>query len=322
MAFLTESSFRQLVAMSEIKELEKIDSQFFTANIFNNGRLFHFFNQFDLKKLFREKAILADNMHYLPTYKEVPERKDDLTYVLELKGKVKYHYKSDCLAMKRGFKNFFMPEPVVRLQESDKSKHKLIVDDIRNWFKVNNYTPDRHEKGEINDRILTNSFNEIFPNKYGIDPIFISTSNNDKAQFQWLITKTTDNVALNDSFDHTSFLASIEDLIAKRDRLCNGKTLQNLSKYDYLLSKEDSYISTLLLERIRLGTLRDVSESFIENYTMQKLRKFWTDHRDLKNNAYKEISNYFKWTYNLKDKEFDIIYLEDFNLEGCSLCKG
>jgi len=321
MAFLTESSFRQLVAMSEIKNIEKIDSQFFVENIFDNALLFYFFNQYDLKKLFRERAILSNNVHYLPTYREVPERKDDLSYILELKGKVKYHYKADCSAMKRGFKNFFMPEPVVRLQKSDEVKHKIIVDDIRNWFKINNYTTERYEKGDINDRILTNSFNSIFPDKYGIDSIFISASNHANSQFQWLITKTTDNVTLKESFDYTGFLNVIEDLIKRRNRLCDGKTLQKLSKYDYLLTKDDRFISNLILERIRLGTLQEVSENFIENYTMLKLKKFWGDHRDLKNKAYTEISNYFKWTYNLKEKEFDKLYLENFNLEGCSVCR-
>lgn len=116
MAYLTEYSFRQLVEMSEIKNLDRVDLQFFRTNIYDSVRLFYFFNQFELKKIFREKAILSGDKYYIPTYKEVPQRVDNLSYVLEIKGKVKYHYKLDCEALNRGFKNFFIPEAVVKLQ--------------------------------------------------------------------------------------------------------------------------------------------------------------------------------------------------------------
>ena len=55
MAYLTESSYRQLIERVEIKNVERIDRQFFTTNIFYNEYLFYFFNQFELKRLFKEK---------------------------------------------------------------------------------------------------------------------------------------------------------------------------------------------------------------------------------------------------------------------------
>ncbi|RZJ53271.1 MAG: hypothetical protein EOO44_09035 [Flavobacterium sp.] len=321
MAFLTENSFRQLILMSEIPDLERIELDFFLKNIYNDKRLFFFFNQFDLKKLFREKAILSDDANYIPTYRKVPDRVDNLNYVLEMKGKVKYHQNSNCSALKKGFKNFFMPESVVRLQEIDADKHRLLVNDIRNWFKINNFTVERYEKGEINDKILTKSFNDIFPLKYQIDPIFISQSNNAANQFHWLITKSTDNIELERVFDYDIFLDTVNELAEKRDRLCYGSTMQSLSKYDYLLKKDDSFIINLISERIREGGLKNVSENFLKNFGLKKLRDFWKEHKNLKDMAYKQISDYFKWTYNLKNKDFDVLYLEDFNLEGCSLCK-
>lgn len=321
MAFLTEYSFRQLIEMSEIKDLDRIDLQFFTTNIYDNQYLYYFFNQFDLKKLYREKVILSGDKSFLPTYREVPDRIDNLHYVLEIKGKVKYHYDIECTALKSGFKNFFMPEPVVKLELVDKDKHQLLVQHVRNWFKINNYTVDRYEKGEINDRLLTNSFNRDFPEKFNIEPIFISQSERKENQFQWYISKSSDNVQLKRSFSYDEFLINIIKLIKERDYLCNSKTLKNLSKYDYLLHKTDEEINEVLAERINNGGLKEVDPVFITTYTLSRLKEFWKLHRNVKQRAYKEISEYLKWTYNFKEKHFDEIFLEDFNLVGCSLCK-
>jgi hypothetical protein len=134
MAYLTESSYRQLIERVEIKNIERIDKQFFTTNIFYNEYLFYFFNQFELKRLFKEKIILSGAKAFVLVYKEVPQRKDNLNYVLEIKGKVKYHKDDKCIALNRGFKNFFMPEPIVRLEREKPAKHKNLVEEIRNWF--------------------------------------------------------------------------------------------------------------------------------------------------------------------------------------------
>src|SRR5690606_101517 len=158
-------------------------------NIFDNEYLYYFFNQLELKILLAEKMLLSGEDRDILVYQEVPEREDNLNFVLSIEGNVKYHKDNTCEALHKGFKNFFMPEPVVRLEETDKDKHKELVDEIRNWFRVKNYTVERYEKGEINDHILTTDFNQTFPKKFEIDEILISQS--DKGQFQWYIEKKT-----------------------------------------------------------------------------------------------------------------------------------
>lgn len=323
MAYLTEYSFNQLVNKTIVKDIDRIDLQFFTSNIYQNQYLFYFFNQFELKKLFREKIILSGNDKYILTYKEVPERKDDLDYVIELRGKVKYHNDLGCGALNRGFRNFFIPEKVVELKLIDKEKHQKIVDEIRNWFIVNNITIERYEKGEINSMFITKLYNSYFPEKYQIEPISISQKDDDQNNFQWYISKKTENVTLeNIAFDYDVFLNSIIELIKKRDYLCNSKTMQNLSRYDYLLNGNDEDILNTINTNIEKDILKDVSINFITNYGLPNLKDFWRKHKILKQEAYNEISEYFKWTYNFKEKQFDRLYLESFNLEECNLCKN
>ena len=171
MAFLTDYSYRQLIERIEIQNLERIDQQFFKTNIYDNDYLYYLFNQLDLKKLFAEKIILSKDKAYVLVHKEVPERKDNQTYVLEIKGNVKYHKDNKCEALNRGFKNFYMPETVVQLAQENSEKHEKIVKEIRYWFEKNNYTVYRYEAGEINDKILTTDFNRTFPKKFDIQPI-------------------------------------------------------------------------------------------------------------------------------------------------------
>lgn len=319
MAFLTNYSYRQLIERVEIKNLDRIDQQFFKTNIYDNDYLYYFFNQLDLKKLFAEKIILSDDKAYLIGYKKVHERKDNNTYVLEIKGKVKYHKDNKCEALNRGFKNFYMPETVVRLEKENSKLHEKIVPEIRNWFEKNNYTVHRYELGEINDKILTRDFNNTFPSKYGIEPISISLS--DKGQFQWYIEKKSKgNVNTKQSFEHDKFIIEIVELLKKREFICNSRTMQNLSKYDFLMNRDNSSISKYIAESIEKGYLKEVSSSFIENYGLERLKEFWNKHRSLKTEAFNLLSEFFKWTYNYEKKTFDEIFLEDYNLKACNLC--
>jgi hypothetical protein len=319
MAFLTEFSYRQLIERVQIENIERIDIQFFKKNIFDNEYLFYFFNQFELKKLFKEKVILSGDKAFVLVYKEVPKRVDNLNYVLEIKGKVKYHKDNTCLALNRGFKNFFMPEPIVRLESEDPEKHKRLVEEIRHWFEKNNFTVERYIDGEINDEILTSRFNQFFPNNFTIEPIAISQS--EKGQFKWYIErKTTGNVGTEKKFDYNDFLITLTDLIASRNYLCNSLTMQNLSKYDFLVNRSSEEIEKYIIESIETGYLKNVSDVFIKNYGIENLKFFWEKHLELKKTAFTMLSDFFKWTYNFKEKSFEEVFLEDFNLESCSLC--
>lgn len=166
---------------------------------------------------------------------------------------------------------------------------------------------------------MTTDFNNTFPKKDKIEPISISQS--DKSQFKWYIEKKSKGIVeLKKSFEYNEFIISISELLKKRDFICNSRTMQNLSKYDFLKKRNDTEISDYIAESIEKGYLKDVNEIFISNYGIKKLKGFWIKHLELKREAIKLLSEYFKWTYNYKEKSFDEVFLDDFNLMPCNLC--
>ncbi|MES2864433.1 MAG: hypothetical protein V4666_09970 [Bacteroidota bacterium] len=315
MAYLTNFSFNKLIEMTEVQDVDRIDLQFFTTNIYDNQYLYYFFNQFELKKLFRSKILLSDSKAYILTYKDVPERIDNYSFILPVKGQVKYHMKLDCEALNRGFKNFFMPEVIVRLKENEPEKHQSIVEEIRNWFNQNNYTILRYENHEINSLEITKNFNSYFPKKYDIEPIMISDSDKLENNFQWYISKKTDNIEVQIEFNYDDFIDNMILVIKKRHILCDTLEKDSLSRFDYMLKMTDTDINI----EINSGILSNLSFC-INKMGLIKLKEFWANHINLKNEAMKMLTEYFKWSYNFKEKQFDTIYLESFNLAKCRMC--
>ena len=89
---------------------------------------------------------------------------------------------------------------------------------------------------------------------------------------------------------------------------------------DFLVNKTNIEIEKYILESIQNGYLKNVSSIFIRNYGIEKLKEFWQKHIVLKREAFSLLSEYFKWTYNFKEKSFEEIFLRDFNVESCGLC--
>ena len=319
MAYLTNFSFQQLIETTEIKNIDKIGLQFFTKNIYDNLYLYYFFNKLELNKLLRAKTLLSGDSMFVITYNTVETRIDDYNYILPVKGQVKYHMSLECEALNRGFKNFFMPPAIIKLKTTDPEKHQNIVTEIRNWFIQNNYTVERYEDQKINSLEITKNFNSYFPSKYKIEKIIISEK--PENDFQWYISKKTDNIKLSAKFNYDTFLYRVSVLIKNRHSLCDTSAKDNLSRYDYLINKSDHEIIEIITQQIDFGSLQGVSHTHINSLTLPNLKKFWLKHIDLKKEAMRELNNYFKWTYNFEEKKFDTIYLENFNLAQCRICK-
>ena len=54
---------------------------------------------------------------------------------------------------------------------------------------------------------------------------------------------------------------------------------------------------------------------------MDKLKNLFKEAKSIKYEIITEILNYFKWTYKLKEKNFENITLEKFGLVCCGGCK-
>jgi hypothetical protein len=250
----------------------------------------------------------------------VEERHDNLNYVIEIKGHYKYHKNSECKMLNKGFKNFFMPEPVVYLEKNNPKLHKTIVEDVREWFEKNNYTIDRYIDGKITDSMLTKEFNDIFPKKYNIEKITLSSGSAEN-QFTWYASqKSSGHKELETEFDINTFKTQILKLLLQRNELCSGQALMGLSRYDYLIKKTDEEIEQKIIDAIQDGYLRNVKEVFLKNYTIPRLKDFWIIHKNIKEEVSSLLKNYFKWKNNFNENEFDKIFLENYNLKKCRSC--
>ncbi len=316
LVYLTESNYRQLIGCSDIKHYDFENAISLFKQLYDNWKFYKMFNKYDIKFLFKNFILLSGENENL-FFKEVEDRKDNLGYILEIKGKLKYHLHPSCEGLNRGFRNFFMPEPVAKIQ--DKEEKIKVANEVRDWFKTNNYTIERYLNQEINDKHLTESFNRVFPNKFNIEPISISQS--DQNQFKWYIQKKSDTIKIEKEFSFQEFENNVTAIISDRNDLCQrSMKLYNLSKHDNLIKEKDHNIMSILNERIETGYLKDVTIDYIENMGLDDLKTFWQKHIDLRNKGILEFTNFLKWKFNIKEYGLMNIKLENFNFECCTMC--
>ena len=145
-----------------------------------------------------------------------------------------------------------------------------------------------------------------FPPKYNISVL----NENYK-----LITdiKNSSDKQIEETFENDTFLANLEHLVKKHENTFSCKTTRILSKFDFLAEKTDAEIKLKISELF--------SDVFIENYGMDRLKTLFKQSKNIKYDIIKNLLYYFKWTYKLKEKNFDTITLENFGLVCCGGCK-
>jgi len=322
MAYITNYAYNHLIEHIKIKDTPSfIDKAFFRKNIYDNDYLYHIFNQLDLERLFKDKVLSSNNKdNYWLVYKEVPDNIDREKYIYEKQGSVKYHNDDSCKSLNSGFKDFFIPEPIQRVKEDDKARHKKLVKHIRVWFLENNYTVDRYLNDDISDKLLTREFNKNFAPQFGLDKIVVSQS--EKNQFKWYEEKkpSGSQYLSNACFDYDKFIIDMSDLLKKRYDLCTGYAWESISKHDYLSEKPYEEMINILFKKQEENKLGQVKREFITNIGKVRIKNFLVKHRELKKKAVENLSDYFKWSYNFKQDSFSHVFLEDFNLEPCMMC--
>ncbi|MEA5459915.1 hypothetical protein VB796_12745 [Arcicella sp. LKC2W] len=313
--YLTESSYKQLINNTDIKSFNFEDAMAIFKQYYDNWRFYKMFNKNDIKFLYKNFSLLSGEENNI-YYRQVEERKDDLGYIIELKGKLKYHLNPNCEGLNRGFRNFIMPAPITRIE--DEFRKTELVTEIRNWFKSNNYTIERYLNNEINDKLLTETFNKFFPLKYNIEQIIISQS---CTQFKWYTEKKSDSVKIDKEFDMKDFQNNVNDIIRERNNLCkHSNQLWNLSKYDFLHSKPITEIKSSLIDSISNNYLKDVNLTYLENMGWENIITFWKAHLIIKYKARNEFMNLLKWKFNHRQNALLNIKLEDYNFECCIKC--
>jgi hypothetical protein len=295
MAFVTNYTLSKLAQSLEIKE--EVTEQVFVEHIFNDKRLFQFFNKFELKYLFNYKKLLENNLNELKYYVEVPTSKDTQTYVFEKESKLNYHLYQDCEFLNKDFRGFIIPAEI--------GENNLITE-YRKWFIENNFQ-DRFDNGDINKDLIVFNYNSKFSNQYNLP----------KLNPNYSLIKEIPNSGKNyvtQSFDVELFLVKIEDCLRHKRDLLNTKDKRILAKFEWLKNKPDDEI----IEELK----RIFGYSSIEINQIKYIKKLWNQYSKIKRGVIlKELIEYFKWNYRNKSNDLDRYTLESFNLKCCSNCE-
>jgi|688.fasta_scaffold496777_1 hypothetical protein len=296
MAHLTNYTFGKLCRKLSVNQ--EINLELFIKDVFNDPKIFSVFNKFEIRYLFVYKQILEDLDKFQKTYyQEVPDREDTLRMVFEKGGKLKYHLDNQCSLINNNFIDFNIPPEITAIGDN-------VVQEYRDWFKAKGYA-DEYFNNQLDITKVVFDYNMKFPPKYDV-PVL-----NENYKLITEIPNSKDEKV--ELFDYNSFLLNLDHLQKKHENIFSCKTTRILSKFDYLIDKKDDEIREKISELF--------SDVFIENYGMDKLKNLFRQAKSIKYEIMDNLLTYFKWTYKLKEKDFDYITLEKFGLVCCGGCK-
>jgi len=296
MAHLTNYTFAKLCRKLSVNQ--EIDLEVFLKDVFNDPKIFSIFNKFEIRYLFVYKQILEDLDNFQKIYyQEVPDREDTQRMVFEKGGKLKYHLDSQCNLINNNFIDFNIPPEITSIGDN-------VVQEYRDWFKAKGYA-DEYFNNQLDITKVVFDYNMKFPPKYDV-PVL-------NENYKLITDLPNSNDVKTETFNYDSFLFNLDNLQKKHENIFSCKTTRILSKFDYLLDKKDDEIREKISELF--------SDVFIENYGMDKLKNLFKEAKSIKYEIMDNLLTFFKWTYKLKEKDFDSITLEKFGLVCCGGCK-
>lgn len=302
MANLTTYAYKQLIETIDYNKIELyITKDFFVNNIYDDERLYNFFNQFELKKLYMFRNLL-ESSEEKEVFKFVEEKEDTKQTVFVKGGKLKYHLFSDCLSLKQAFIDFRIPDDI----------EDNLIEVYRGWFKTMKFKENFASK-KIKDNDIRRDYNNLFAKTHNL--------NKRPVEYKFVLEYgNSDTKFLENSFNYDKYLTKLEDALERKQLISNGKTLGFLFKHDYLRNKTDIEITN----KIRFFSIQNeeiIHPLFLENYGIENLKKFLNKSFELKSELRLLLEDYIKWTYNFRDKEFNVITLEHFGLQCCRVCE-
>jgi hypothetical protein len=297
MAYITNHTYKKLCQTLDIKE--EINLNLFLEHIYNNPKVFYFFNKVDLKYLFNTKNILQNEVNYkIEHFQFVPAKEDSKTYVFERSGKLKYHLDPNCSLLKKDYQNYTIPQELKELGDST-------VEVYRNWFVENNFK-ERYENGELDKTAIIFRYNAKFPQLFNV-PVLNEN---------YELIKNIDNsghINQGEQFDFQEFLKTLDKCIKLKEAKLQCEVHRKLAKFDYLVNRSDAEIKEKMTQLF--------SSEFTGNYGIEKIRTFLKEYRVIKFEVMQNLINYFKWSYKSNNHEFDNATLEDFGLKCCGSCQ-
>ena len=312
MAFITKTSYNLFCREMEVDIDDSQLLEIFKKHILDDENIFKIFSKNEIKSLLIQTFILLDEnerntFKIKKKYIEVKDRKDNLDYIFEIKGRLCYHTNRNCPRLNGGFKNFNTPSELK--EKKDNPEVQKIIEELRNWFIANNYTLDRYKNGKFTVEQVVMRYNLYFPIRY--KDYWKSLNEN----YKLLEEKGSEVVGKENTeptkFDYENTMKNLNDILYRRYEICNLNKSFLLAKYNYLYNKTDEEIIKKVIELDITERLNDVR--------IDAIRRFLKGCHDLNNEAKKIITEYIK--YNFNEKEFDPKFLEEYNFEACKSCE-
>jgi len=304
MAFLTNYNFSKLA--QKLKVDSEISIELFTEHICNDREIFYILNKREIAYLFSYKMLLSDEKGFYSTYfKHIPEAIDNKKRVFTKGGKVKYHLSLDCKSFSNDYIDFTIPQDIVDV--SIKCNNPSIIDEYRDWFIKNDFK-EKYLTKHINKSYIIRQFNLKYPKKYKFDEL------EENSNTLVIEAKNSKHTVIKDEFNIKKIKSDLEEAKKQWQNSFQCKNSRIISKWKHLESKTDDEIIQIMTDVF--------SPLFVSNFGVTKFKEYF---KLSKTHTYKItalILEYLKWTYNLKNKNFDKVTLEQFGLECCYYCKN
>lgn len=305
MASITNSTFNLLVFKSSAQLSDNYEKtlEFFLDNVINRKILFYSFNNLERSRLFTAKMLLKDEKLFISHYyNKLKEKKDDLRFVFSKGGRYKFHIYEDCKLIKNSYLDFKVPVEISNLGYQ-------ITEEYRKWFVENQfkemYISSKNQ--ELVNYEISRRYNDSFVRKYNFKPM--------PTTFDFIImNENSGQKSISYEFDKNQFNKKLEHLINERNNLLKNNDFRiKLASIDWLYYKDEKTITDTIDNKFGFGTL--------EKYGMENFKKFWHRHKAIKSKIYNLLIDFFKWEYNFKEKDYEVIDLEKLGFECCKNCQ-
>jgi len=294
MAFITNYTLNKL--LRNFNGGEKISNEKFIQEIFTDSRLFFFFNKLEINYLYNYKKFLEDEVGFAAYFKQVPPVQDTQTYINEYTSNLTYHLEDNCPHLVKDFLGFKIPLDV---------KEAKKVKELRLWFREYNFVR-MYLDGKITPSQIIFKYNTSFAKKYNLKILNEGYKLIDEREYSGCSD-------IEESlFDFIKFKKEIDNIVNDIYGLITTEELERISKFDWLINKNEKEINQKLKETF--------GNNIYNKYKLSELIYFWKKFYQLKMKIMKLLLSYFKWTYKIDKKVYDVITLENFGMTLCSAC--
>ncbi|EAR16659.1 hypothetical protein [Robiginitalea biformata] len=293
MAYITTYTLSQLSKRLELHK-DEVTEGVFLEHIYNDTRIYHYLNKYELRYLFNYSSILKDPITYL---EQVPIQRDTRTYVQERDEKLKYHLYLECELLHKDFIGFKIPPEV---------KEEDLVEEFRNWFKENDFI-EKYLADEITKAAIIYRYNSGFAPRYNLPKL-----NESYELIREL--KNSGYFDIDGEFDLSKFYRDISQWVFRADNRLPIPTWKLLGKWHSFGRKSLNDIENLL-ERLQ------INHGFRNANPADVIRERLSEHHKEIIELIRMLREYFNWTYKAENVLFDVVTLENFNLKCCSNCR-